>query len=166
MKALGKAVVKEVVSLNDIIEQTYYLEQKVYELNKKIEANKVTIKKRFKDKTSLVARVDEDLEFTAVKNTNVKLEFYIDQLQKTLTKEQFNKVIEKTVVVDDLDGLIKTLKWYGVPPKEFKTYISTIKKVDEGRLDSLIEIGEIEAADLQGCYKAEFSEEIKIKKTK
>lgn len=149
---------------NDIVEQTYYYEQKIYEWTKKVEANKIRISKEMGRKNSQTVKVDEQTVFGVNKKVETSIEFFEDQIAKNVDKEIYNKVVTKTVVIENLFGLIKLMKRYGVDPTEFKNYIKTIKKVDVEVLDQLIEIGEIEIKDLQGCYKAEFTEDIRVKK--
>lgn len=165
MKALNKAA-EEIATLNDIIEQTFYLEQKIHEWKQKVESNKKYISKALGRKNSLDARIDENTSFNVQKKIDTKLHFFYEQLQKTLDKKTYNKVINKTVTIDDVNALIKTLKWYGVPPKEFKTYITVHHEVDIEKVDSLIEIGEISIDEIQGCYSVEFNEDIRVRKTK
>lgn len=166
VKGAIQGAVKKLEELNDIIEQTYYFEQKVAEFQKKIEANKAKISQELGRKNRFEAKVDENTQFVVTKNVKTNLEFFEDQVQAKFDKKTYNKVINKTVVVENLSGLIKWLKRYGADPKEFKSYIKTIKEVDPHKIDQLIEIEEIKIEDLQGCYKVEFAEEIKVRKTK
>jgi NADPH-dependent 7-cyano-7-deazaguanine reductase QueF-like protein len=157
---------KKLEELNDTIEQTYYLEQKIFEYSKKVEANKAKISKELGKRSRFEARVDDQTMFTVSKNVNTNIEFFEDQLQAKFGKEMYNKIVNKTIVIENLPGLIKFLKRYGVDPKEFKTYLNTIKEVDVHKIDQLIEIDELKIEDLQGCYKVEFAEDIKVRKTK
>ena len=155
-----------VEGFNDIVEQTFYFEQKVYEWSKKVRDNKILISKSMGRKNRLDVRIDNDLSFGVIKEKDTKIDFYSDQLKQNLDKKRYSEVVNKVLTIDDLSGLIKMLKKYGVPPKEFKKFISSEDYVDLEKIERLIEIGELEIKDLQGCYKAEFDEEIKIRKNK
>lgn len=155
-----------VEGFNDIVEQTFYFEQKVYEWSKKVRDNKILISKSMGRKNRLDVRIDNDLSFGVIKEKDTKIDFYSDQLKQNLDKKRYSEVVNKVLTIDDLSGLIKMLKKYGVPPKEFKKFISSEDYVDLEKIERLIEIGELEIKDLQGCYKAEFNEEIKIRKNK
>lgn len=158
---------KQMVSdMNDIVEQTFYLEQKVYEWGQKVAANKSRISKAMGKRNSLNIKVDENLSFDVTKRVESSLEFYPDQLTQKLDKDILKKVIKKTVIVKDQNGLVSFLKSYGVSPREFKRFIETTKEVDVEEIDRLVEIGEIQIEDLQGCYKVDFDEEIRVRKSK
>lgn len=158
-------VSEKVVEFNDIVEQTYYFEQSAYELNKKIEKNKAYLLNNFGKNRRVDVRVDSKTAFTAMRETHTDIEIYREQLRKTLTKEQYGKVVDKTVTITNLSGLISMLKGYGVPPKHFKEFIKSTEEVNMEKLDQLMEIGEISMEHLQGCYKADFKEDVKIRKT-
>lgn len=151
---------------NDIVEQTFYFEQKIFELSNKVKKNKEKISKDMGRKGRVNVRVDDYLAFDVTKTKDAELSFYKSELKKNLSKEKYKKVVNKTVKIDDLNGLIKLLKSYGISPEEFKQYISTNEEVDENLIEQLVDIGDIDIKDLQGCYKADFSEEIKVRKIK
>jgi hypothetical protein len=158
---------KEMVNdLNDIIEQTYYLEQKIYEWSQTVEKNKEKISKSMGRNTKMSARVDEQTLFSVSKKIDTSIEFFSDALSQKLDKKMFNRVTNKTMTIENINGLVKMLKSYGVDPKEFKNYIKTTRHVDIEEVERLIDLGEIQIEDLQGCFKAEFSEEIKVRKSK
>lgn len=157
---------KKLADLHDIVEQTYYLEQKVFEWKRKIDDNKQLINKSLGRKNSLNVRVDDNLAFSVLKSTKLNIEFFPDQVRNKVSKEVYNKVVDKIVEIKDVDALIKTLKWYGVPPKEFKNHIKVSHKVDNEKIDNLIDLGQISIADIEGCYKVDFDEDIRVRKTK
>lgn len=155
-----------VASFNDIVEQTYYYEQQVYELTKKLERNKAQINKGLgRDKKASVL-VDEQTAFKVEKKVHTHIEFFPERLKEKLVKEKYDKVINKTVLVNDLDGLVKMLKEHGVSPKKFKEYITVKTEVDIDKVDNLIEMDEITIEDINGCYKVDFDEDIRVFKTK
>lgn len=166
MATINPTVGKQLAELHDIVEQTYYLEQKIFEFKQKVEANKEIIKKGLGKKNSLNVRVDDDLAFSVIKNTTLDVEFFPDEVRKKLGKEVYSKVVDKDVQLKDLDALIKCLKWYGVPPKEFKNHIKVSHKIDNEKITNLIDLGQISIADIEGCYKVDFDEDIRVRKTK
>lgn len=166
MRSNSKKLGDMVASFNDIVEQTYYYEQKVYELSKKVEKNKETINRGLGKKSKAEISVDESTAFKVVKNVQTHIDFFPEKLKGALEKEIFNKITNKTVLVNDIDGLIKMLKGYGVPPKEFKKFITVKTEVDIEKIDDLIEKDELTVDDINGCYKVEFDEDIRVMKTK
>lgn len=167
MKSNSPKLKEMVADLNDVIEQTYYFEQKVFEWSQKVSKNKEIIKKSMGNVNKIDVTIpDEKVAFRATKTVQTNIEFFPEKLKETLDKEKFAKVNNKTVVVNDLDGLVKMLKSYGIPPKQFKEFITVKNEISVEKIDNLIEMGEIEIDEIQGCYKVEFEEEIKVTKTK
>lgn len=154
----------KILETNDIVEQTYYLEQKIYEYTKTVNSNKAKISKSMGKRNNLNIKVDNDTEFFVTKNVKPEIEFFPEQLKKNLDKETYKKVSNKTVYVNDLKGLIKMLKSYGVSPKEFKKFISTSEEISKEEISRLIDIDEIGVEDILGCYDVKFNEEIRVKK--
>jgi hypothetical protein len=166
MRSQSTRLKEMVASLNDVIEQTYYFEQKVYEWSNKVKNNKNLINKSMgrNDKVDVV--IDDQASFRATKVIKTHIDFFPDKLKESLSKELFERVNDKIVTVQNLDGLIKMLKEYGVPPKRFKDFITVKNEVSVEKIDNLIEMGEINIDNIQGCYKVEFEEDIKVTKTK
>lgn len=159
-------VARAIANLSDIVEQTFHYESTIYDLTQKVRKNKLEIKKGLGKKDSLTVRTEEDSDFLVSRDTDVSLEFFADKLQKALDKDTFKKIVNKRVIIDDLDGLIALMKDNGISPKQFKKYISTEHEVDMDKVDHLIDTEEISIEDIHGCYKADFNEEIKIRKIK
>lgn len=155
-----------IANLNDIIEQTYYFEQKLFEWGNKVKTNKAQISKAMGSNKKLDVIVDDNTAFKAVKTINTHVDFIPEKLKESLSKETFAKVTNKKVIVKDVDSLISMLKTYGVPPKKFKEFIAVKHEVSIEKIDNLIEMGEIDIDQIQGCYKVDFEENIKVTKTK
>lgn len=153
-------------NLNDVVEQTYHYEKTHYDLTQKIARNKLQLKKHLGRTDSMNVKIDDGSEFIVKRETDIKLEFFTDKLRKALDKNTFEQATDKRVLISDLDGLISVLKSYGVKPKDFKKFLTVEHEVNTEKLDHLIEIEEISVEDIQGCYKADFEEEIKIRKVK
>lgn len=75
-----------------------------------------------------------------------------DKVEQALDKESSKQVIEKTYVVNDMEGLVSYLKSCGVNPKRFKSFIDVQKSVNVEVLEQLNAIGTIDKEDLEGCY--------------
>jgi type 1 glutamine amidotransferase len=166
MRSHSGKLKEQIANLNDVIEQTYYFEQKVFEWGNKVKVNKEKISKAMGNNKKLEVVVDEETAFKAVKTINTEVDFIPEKLKESLNKETFAKVVDKTVTINNLDGLIGMLKDYGVPPKRFKEFIKVKNDVSIEKIDNLIEMGEIEIEQIQGCYKVVFDEIIKVSKTK
>lgn len=84
--------------------------------------------------------------------TQKKVQFDLDKLKKSIDKELLNEIVDKTYTINDIDGLVKYLKSYGVNPKKFKTYLSVEEKVNQKKMNQLSEFGDISFEDIKGCY--------------
>lgn len=155
-----------VANLNDIIEQTFYYEQKVFEWKNKVEENKKRIGKALGRKNQVVVKIDEQCEFVATKDIKTNISFIPDKLKNSLEGDIYKQTVNKTITIKELNNLISMLKSYGVPPKEFKKFLIVKEEVDIEKVDHLIEVGEVNIEDIQGCYTVEYEEEIKVRKTK
>lgn len=88
-----------------------------------------------------------------LKVSPVKIKWLPDKLEKALGKERCSELIEKTYIVEDMEGLIKYLKSCGVNPKKFKSFIRVDKKVNPDVLKQMDELGEISSDEVKGCYE-------------
>lgn len=84
-----------------------------------------------------------------------KIEWDIAKLKQNLKGESkiLKQIINKEVMITDLDSLIDLLKQHGVDPDDFKRCISVSESVNEEQLNQLHEIGEISTRWLKGTYK-------------
>lgn len=127
-----------------------------------------------KEQETFEIELDEGANYytnhTKVRVTRVrqrKITWFLDKLKKKLDKETYNKVVDKTYTINDMQGLIKYLKSCGVDPKKFKKFIDVEEQVNESRIDNMFNIGEIEKADVSGCYDIKLGEPyIRITETK
>lgn len=85
--------------------------------------------------------------------SQVKVEFDIKKLDKILSKEQRKKVIQKHYQVNNWPGLLKLLKESGVEWKKFLKYVNVSESVDEGKLEQLVELGELNSEEVKACSK-------------
>lgn len=75
-----------------------------------------------------------------------------NKVAEALGKINAGAIIDKTYVINDMQGLIRLLKRHCVNPKEFKRYINVTSSVNEKKLDSLYQTGLVTLDDLEGCY--------------
>ena len=76
-------------------------------------------------------------------------------MEKALGKVKSKKVINKTYLINDFNGLVTYLKECGVDPKVFKTFITVQKEVKKKSLEQMYELGEVTLEDIKGCYDVE-----------
>ncbi len=162
----GQRLSKAMEKVCGIVEQTYYQERTLYDLTNKVSKNKVEIKKELGRKDSMTVRNLDGNEFLVSSKPDVKMEFDVVKMQKTLDKERFNKATNKKVIVHDLEGLITYLKSQGVSAKKFKEYITVEHEVDADKLDHLVDIEEVTVAEAQEFTDISFEDVITIKKVK
>lgn len=101
------------------------------------------------------------MRFTAKHICPKKIIFNPDSIEKKLSKlskEDLSLIVKKTYIINDIDGLIDYLKSCGVDPKQFKTFLTIEKTVDNKKIDELSNIGKITEEDITGCYTIKESE--------
>lgn len=82
----------------------------------------------------------------------------VSKLKKKLNKETYNNIVDKTYIVNNMQGLIKYLKSCGVDPKKFKKFIEVEEKVNETKLNVLYDTGKMEKKDIEECYEMKMGE--------
>lgn len=87
-----------------------------------------------------------------------KITWFLDKLKKKLDKETYNKVVDKTYTINDMQGLIKYLKSCGVDPKKFKKFIDVDETLNEAKLNTYYETGALKKEDIEGCYDVKMGE--------
>lgn len=157
---------KHIQEINDIAEQTYYLEQQKYKIDKQIKANKDKISQAMGTKKTANFKVDKYLAFRVTKQVETDIQFYPDRLKKLLSKEHYKNIVDKEHTINDLKGLVKLLKLYGVSPTEFKNFVDTKEEVNINNLDTLLSLGDLEIADIHDCYNIKFEDHIKVSKAR
>lgn len=162
----SSSIESELNKLNDIVEQTFYYEQRAFELDQKIKSNKKQISKIMGSRKRINSKIDSNLSFEVNKKTKSSIEFNVMQLAQNLDKKLYKEATTREYLVKDLPLLVKMLKKHDVSPKEFKKHIKTVDEVDKEALDYLLEKEKVGLEDLHGCYEASFEEEIHIKKTR
>lgn len=81
-----------------------------------------------------------------------------EKLKKNLDKKTYNEVVNKKVIITDMEGLVKYLKKCGVDPKKFKKYIIAEHEVNEEAMNQMFQTGDLSLSQLSGCYTLKLGE--------
>ena len=81
-----------------------------------------------------------------------------DKLKKSLDKKTYNEVVNKKVIITDMEGLVKYLKSCDVDPKKFKKFIIAEHEVNEEAMNQKFQTGDLSLSDLSGCYTLKLGE--------
>lgn len=101
---------------------------------------------------------ESHVKLNVTKVRTKKITWMLDKLKKKVGKETYNSIVDKTYVVNDMNGLIKYLKTCGVDPKKFKKFIEVEEVLNEQKLENCYETGTIKASDVEGCYTLNMGE--------
>lgn len=118
-----------------------------------------------KEENSFEITLDEGISFytnpTKVIVTRIrtkKVFWFVEKLKEKLDKKTYNKIVDKTYTINDIEGLIKYLKSCGVDAKKFKKFIEVNEEVDETKLNNLYDRGEIKKKQIEDCYEVKLGE--------
>lgn len=118
-----------------------------------------------KDENSFEITLDEGISFytnpTKVIVTRIrtkKVFWLVEKLKEKLDKKTYNKIVDKTYTINDMEGLIKYLKSCGVDAKKFKKFIEVNEEVDGTELNNLYDRGEIKKKQIEDCYEVKLGE--------
>lgn len=118
-----------------------------------------------KDENSFEITLDEGISFytnpTKVIVTRIrtkKVFWLVEKLKEKLDKKTYNKIVDKTYTINDMEGLIKYLKSCGVDAKKFKKFIEVNEEIDETKLNNLYDRGEIKKKHIEDCYEVKLGE--------
>lgn len=81
-----------------------------------------------------------------------------EKLKRHISWEKFKKVTKRTYTISNMDGMIEYMKRCGVDPKQFRKFLTVETSVDEQKLNSCYELGEITEAEINGCYTVQIGE--------
>lgn len=125
----------------------YYTKEKFDSLQKKFD----TIKKDF------YAKMDEEMqdkekeafeyfaeEFEVTKIQSTSLVFDILRMEETFSRDVLKKVLVKQYQITDFQRLVTYLRELGADPARVKELVVVTKSVDQGAIDRLSELGEID----------------------
>lgn len=118
-----------------------------------------------KDENSFEITLDEGISFytnpkkVIVTRIRTKKVFWlVEKLKEKLDKKTYNKIVDKTYTINDIEGLIKYLKSCGVDAKKFKKFIEVNEEVDGTELNNLYDRGEIKKKQIEDCYEVKLGE--------
>ena len=118
-----------------------------------------------KDDNSFEITLDEGISFytnpTKVIVTRIrtkKVFWLVEKLKEKLDKKTYNKIVDKTYTINDMEGLIKYLKSCGVDAKKYKKFIEVNEEVDGTELNNLYDRGEIKKKQIEDCYEVKLGE--------
>lgn len=84
-----------------------------------------------------------------------KIKWKMEEIEKNLSQKKIDSFVDKKYMIKDIEKLTSLVRAAGISAKDFKSCISVEKTVNADRLDSAIELGEIERKELIGCYELE-----------
>ena len=87
-----------------------------------------------------------------------KVTWLLDKLKQKLGKETYNDVVDKTYIINDMQGLVRYLKSCGVDAKKFKKFIDVDETLNETKLNTYYETGALKTKDIEGCYTVKMGE--------
>lgn len=76
---------------------------------------------------------------------------YKEDLKLCMSKEQIKKVYKNKYEVKNWIGLLQLIRDAGIKRKDFLKYVDCKEYVDENALANLIEVGDINEADVRDC---------------
>lgn len=102
-------------------------------------------------------------ECTVYVQEKTSISYDILALERELPKEILSKILNKTYIIDNPEGMSNYLLNKGVNFKELKAYIKVDKSVNEKGMEALYDSGELSIEDLEGCYDAKVNKSIVLK---
>lgn len=163
------------MNIRQVVKEANEINKEISQLTNKLAAYKIKIQQYFDKKNEKKISVEvidtssikgKSLIVTATKVERVYINYFVDKLKERFSKEIYSKIIEKKYTIENMDGLVKLLKEYEVPPKKFKQYISVEEKPNNAMIKQLYAIGEIEKGSLKGCFEANITKSISLKEAK
>ena len=135
------------ISVDKLMQDIVYINNQISGLKMLLEQKKKIMAKYF-DVSGHRSITNDEATCYISEKTNI--EYDVEELQNHLSKEILNK-------------FTKLCKEYGIKPKELKEFISVEKKVNQEKLAKLYEKGEVEPAELQGCYTCTVKKSIALR---
>lgn len=158
-------------NVKQLIRDVYRLGEQIAGLQSILQASKAKIQDYFDKHDIKELEVEPDEmnggpSLIAKKSERVTIEYLVDKLKESLSKDIFNEVVLKDYRITDINGLIALLKKAGIKPDEFKQYIDVTTTPNNEALKQLYAVGDITKEDLKGCYNAKIVKSISIKERK
>lgn len=85
-----------------------------------------------------------------------KVTYKTDKLEEKIERSVLDRFLERTYVIKSWKSVVRLLKKYNVPAKEFISLVEVRKEVNESKLEQLEATGEINFDMIKGCYIVDF----------
>lgn len=153
-------------NIKRLIKDAFSFQKKIEELTTLMKGNLQQIHEHFDSEAirelEVEAETEGDIALIAKKSERVTVEYFPDKLEKKLSSELFNEVVNKSYAIIDMPALIILMRSHGISPKDFKKLIRVDQSVNRPELKRLYDDGEITKSDIKGCFSAKISKSIKI----
>jgi hypothetical protein len=113
--------------------------------------------KRFMFKTGR-ERIESDYGTVYTINTD-KIIYDVRALHKKVDPDLLCQFIDRRAEIVDLKAFKKLMSKYDISSGQLKGIVEIKKTVNEKKLQRLLDIGEIDLEDLEGCYETEKGKE-------
>lgn len=162
------------MKIEQLIRETYNLAEQAAELTNKYNANRKKIQEHFDEKQIKKLIVndlpdsvgDNGASLTVTKIETVTIDYFVDKLQESLSKDIFNEIVNKYYSIKNINGLIELLRKANIKPSEFKEFIDVKITPNKEAINQLYSVGDITKNQLKGCYSAKITKSIRIQKGK
>lgn len=148
------------ISVDKLMQDIVYINNQLSGLKMLLEQKKKIMAKYF-DVSGHRSITNDEATCYISEKTNI--EYDVEELQNHLSKEILNKFIESNYKIKNWNKFTKLCKEHGIKPKELKEFIFVEKKVNQEKLAKLYEKGEVEPAELQGCYTCTVKKSIALR---
>ena len=151
---------KNVVSVDQVMDDIVHVQNQINGLTMLLNQKKATMARYF-DKSGERSASNDDCTVYVQERTNI--DYDIDALKQTLTRDQYDSFVVTEHSIDDWKGFCHLLKKHGLTAQEVRPFISITRKVDQQKLNQMYEHGAITIQDLHGCYTATVKKSIVLK---
>lgn len=146
---ITQRVQNAILSLNSL-KVNFKKTKSEYEAKSK-EQSEIIIKSFIKSGTDSCTVDGPDFKIKVKLVTPRSIQWDVDALSKTVSKDTFNKIVDKQYLINDIEGLKDYLKSCGVNPKKFMTFIDVIQSVNNNMIEDLSKKGVLDEDKLKDC---------------
>lgn len=97
--------------------------------------------------------------------TKAKVSYNVPEVKKILGKNKFNKIVDRKIEVD-YEAFVELAKKYEIPQKEAMKCLTIAESINNTKLQSLYDIGEIDLKELKGTFTVDKSLYLTHRRTK
>ena len=148
------------ISVDPVMDDIVHVQNQINGLTMLLNQKKATMAKYF-DKSGERSASNDECTVYVQERTNI--DYDIDALKQTLTRDQYDSFVVTEHSIDDWKGFCRLLKKHGLTSQEVRPFISIVRKVDQQKLNQMYEHGAITIQDLHGCYTATVKKSIVLK---